>query len=102
MIVTITRPSTGIEYTVTNEHSASNYGIPVVLDSYGNLINFSAPRGYAGRDASDSAGDTPTTIMEETAAQMESLRIGLESGAMNDIKALEMVQAAYYGHGVAL
>lgn len=102
MIATVIRPSTGQKYTITNEHSASSYGIPVVLDNAGNLINFAEPRGYIGRDASDSAGDTPATPAEEFAASMESLRIGLEAGAMDDPQTLKMVQAAYYGRGMAV
>lgn len=99
MIVTVTRPSTGIKYTVTNEHSASSYGIPVVLVD-GNLIDFYDPHVMLDTNMSDSAGERLSTPEEEAAADMESLRIGLEAGAMDDPKALEMVQAAYYGHGV--
>jgi hypothetical protein len=102
MEIKVKCPSTQEIYTITNEHSASAYGIPVVLDGKGNLIDFFETKGYPfDGDMSDSAGDRPVSRTEEEAADRESIHIGLQVGSMHDTAAFEAVEAAWYGRSIS-
>jgi hypothetical protein len=102
MQTTITRPSTGKTYTITTDHSASSYGIPVVLED-GRLIEFGEPSRYrlhCGEWYDELSPEE--NLVANAAAEMEALYIGLRVGANCDRDpsampfAMEMVEAAYY------
>jgi len=112
MQVTLTRSSDKKSYTITNDHSASSYGIPVVLDDAGNLVDFSArlqeqyEEQARATGAYDDIPGLPVAPLAVEAARRAAGIGGLYTGLRvaadfaNDATAEKMVECAYRGRAI--
>ena len=116
MRVELTVPSTRKTYTITTEHSASSYGIPVIVDDKGQVVEFSErlADGYiAAAQALGAHDDVPgidvkpqAATMDRLARDMQTIHMGLlvAAGAHLPVNPdplpEQMVECAWYGRSV--